>query len=237
MISVDPKRAVLPDVPKWVEPKDSLSAGDADVFQFEEGDVENVAVLDRTEDTLFVVGRLTSHEFDKMANLLGRCTSLIVEIGQNDDILTRLHGWRSKNILVFTSPSSLSLSSETISNVKFLNKEEIIRAGLANGLKVELLEALKSSEIAASYSEGKPVAFCYAASQSQKYWDVSVDTLPEYRRKGHAKRCALFMMSYMQSKGKEVVWQSFDDNPSSWNLAKSIGLIQTDRLTYCERQD
>jgi len=224
----------LPDIPQWVEPNDSLVNGRAEVFLFDRHDLEHIALLD-VEQTLYVVGRLSKDDIEKLGELLPRCTSMILEADQDEGVLSFLGAQAMKKILVFTRPLGLKVSSDQYPNAMLVDGERLGNAKLDSPFREELIDALEHSPISAPFSESGPVAFCYAASQSQRFWDVSVDTLGEHRRKGFAKQCALHMMSLMESQGKQVVWQSFEDNPPSWKLARSLGLVETSQLWFWER--
>ncbi|MGH7630176.1 MAG: hypothetical protein ACREOF_12520 [Gemmatimonadales bacterium] len=46
--------------------------------------------------------------------------------------------------------------------------------------------------IATALSDGAPVAFCYAGAETESLWDLSIDTLESWRRRGFAGRAAAF---------------------------------------------
>jgi len=236
MHSMNPGRVRLADLPRWVEPNDLLAQGGAEAFQFEKEDFEHIALLDPEEGTLFVVGKLITGDRGKLTTLLGRCTSLILEVDQDPRLVSHLGEWTMKKIFVFTRPSARGEPVDAFPNVGFLDQEGLRNATLEPAFRNELREALSHSPVSATFIDGRPVAFCYAASQSHRFWDVSIDTLPDHRRKGYARQCALHMMQFMETQGKQVVWQSFEDNPPSWKLAQSLGLIPTDQLLYLEKQ-
>ncbi len=237
MYAGNPDQIHLPDVAKWVEPNDSLANGRAEVYLFERHDLERFVLLDLDDQTLYVVGRLMEHHLEKLRELVRKCSSVILETDQDEAILSFFGTQNMKRIFVFTKPSSLRISPAMYLDTMLIDYERLSHATLGAALQEELIDAFERSPISATFVESKPVAFCYAASQSSLFWDVSVDTLVEHRRKGLAKQCALHMISLMESKGKQVVWQSFEDNPPSWKLAQSIGLAQTDQLLFFKMQN
>jgi RimJ/RimL family protein N-acetyltransferase len=97
-------------------------------------------------------------------------------------------------------------------------------------LREELEDATRNGRIAAGLDDGAPVSFCYAGSVTETWWDVAIDTLPGYRRKGHAARVASFMIRHMTVKQLKPVWGALEQNPASWRLARRLGFVATDEL-------
>jgi len=79
--------------------------------------------------------------------------------------------------------------------------------------------------------EERPVAFCYAAVQTETLWDVAVDTLAEHRRRGLAAACFTALARHMNDRGLSPVWGSLDDNVASMKLARKLGFVPVARLT------
>jgi predicted GNAT family acetyltransferase len=67
------------------------------------------------------------------------------------------------------------------------------------------------------------VAFCYAACETETLWDVSVDTLAPFRRRGLAAACFERVRREMERRGKRPVWGAHADNPASLALAARLG--------------
>ncbi len=77
--------------------------------------------------------------------------------------------------------------------------------------------------VAAAWSDGRPVAFCYPVLQTETLWDVSVDTLPDYRGRGLAGRAARAMIRRMRASGKAPVWGALEINTASLSVARQLG--------------
>ena len=84
--------------------------------------------------------------------------------------------------------------------------------------------------IAAAWAGGQPVAFCYPALQTESLWDVSVETLAEYRGRRLAGRVARAMIRYMRDRGKAPVWGALESNAASLNVARRLGFVDAGRL-------
>jgi GNAT superfamily N-acetyltransferase len=83
--------------------------------------------------------------------------------------------------------------------------------------------------VAAAILEGVAVAFCYPAYETETLWDVSIDTLEPYRRRGLARTCFEFLCDHMAAHGKVPVWGALASNSASLSLAARLGFEEVDR--------
>ena len=60
--------------------------------------------------------------------------------------------------------------------------------------------------------QGRPVAFCHPVIETETLWDVSVETVAEYRGRGLAGRAARAMIRHMRAFGKSPVWGALESN-------------------------
>jgi RimJ/RimL family protein N-acetyltransferase len=74
------------------------------------------------------------------------------------------------------------------------------------------------------------VAFCYPVLQTERWWDVSVDTLEEFRGRGLAPRAAREMVRLMRTRGKSPVWGAVETNAASLSVARRLGFVEAGRL-------
>jgi GNAT superfamily N-acetyltransferase len=81
-----------------------------------------------------------------------------------------------------------------------------------------------------------PVAFCYPVFETETLWDVSVDTLEAWRRRGLARACVEFLIDHMRRHGKEPVWGALVSNTASLALAASLGFGPVDRLAVFSKE-
>jgi hypothetical protein len=90
---------------------------------------------------------------------------------------------------------------------------------------------LEPTPIAASWSGPLPVAFCYPALRTERWWDISVETLEEYRRQGHAARAVRCMTRHMWETGRWPVWGAAVSNLPSLALARTLGFQEVGKLS------
>jgi RimJ/RimL family protein N-acetyltransferase len=97
-------------------------------------------------------------------------------------------------------------------------------------LRGELREASRYSPIAVAFAEDRPVSFCYSGWETESHWDVSIDTVESYRRRGLGTAACIFLIRYFAARGKTAVWGALESNPASTALAEKLGFTPVDRL-------
>jgi GNAT superfamily N-acetyltransferase len=93
-----------------------------------------------------------------------------------------------------------------------------------------MLEWVSRRPIAVAIIDGRPVTFCYAAFTTERFWDVSVETLEQYRRRGLAAACFLSLAAHMGDSGRNPAWGAMMDNPASLGLASKLGFVPDSTL-------
>lgn len=101
---------------------------------------------------------------------------------------------------------------------------------VASDLRHELVAAFAFSPVVAAFDEGLAVSFCYAGFQTESLWDVSIDTIPRARRRGHARNAAAFLIAHMRDRGRRPVWGAVESNLASHALARALGFVSVDTL-------
>lgn len=222
----------LPDLPRWVEVRGLLLTEGASFELYDDEDGEPCFAV-RDGGSLFVAGTPPPDAAGRIA-----ASSDLVEIVATGPARATLEAalgrWAHTGISVHELRDELRLPRD-LADVRFLDRSRIASLAVAGELRDELEAGAEGSPIAASFVDDEPIAFCYAGATTESWWDVSIDTAPEHRRRGHAARAVAFMVRHMRGLGKEPVWQSADDNPASWKLAAKLGFVVVDRLEYWTR--
>ena len=86
-------------------------------------------------------------------------------------------------------------------------------------LRRELAAAFAFSPVAAAFDDG-----------TETLWDVSIDTIPRARGRGHARQVAAFLVAHMRDRGRRPVWGAVDSNAPSLAHARTLGLVPVDAL-------
>jgi RimJ/RimL family protein N-acetyltransferase len=84
--------------------------------------------------------------------------------------------------------------------------------------------------MAAVWAEGRPVSFCYPVWQTETLWDVSIQTLEPFQRRGLGARAARTLIRHMRASGRAPVWGALETNVPSRALAARLGFLETGGL-------
>lgn len=224
----------LPDTPQWVETR-SMLLSDACVLFSDPG---GAVVTQPRWPHMAIVGRPDPTVLREAAARAPHRAELLVPPESEDHVIRALPGWEGLGAVIHSLPAGLAetMPAET-TRVRLLSRNRpppLLH--VPEGLRRELEDALEScSHVAAAYEEGMAVSFCYPGSETETLWDVSVDTLEPFRRRGLAGECARFLIQHMTVHGKEPVWASFETNGASLRLAQVLGFQPVGRVVVFYR--
>ncbi len=230
--------ALLPDTPRFLETRGMLLEGCCELLGTDEGPSFVARGLYPEEKLVAVVGRPAVEWVSEAVARNGGSGAVIAMPENSTSVARTLPGWETRPaVLHLLGEGGLLRAPE--GEVRMLSGPEglhILPSGLPAGLRAELEGALRrGTPLAASFVGGVPVSYCYAASETEGLWDVSIDTLDGYRRRGYAASCAAFMVRHMrETTGKEPVWGALETNAASMNLAASLGFVPVDRYFVLE---
>lgn len=232
--------ALLPDTPRFLETRGMLLEG-CELLGVEEGDAGPSFVA----RGLYPEGELVSVMGHPAAGAVVEAVSrnwgsgAIIAMPENAALVTRtLPDWEMRpTILHLLGEDGLTPTPED--EARLLSSQDepfVLPPALPVDLRVELEDAIRrGTPLAASFVEGVPVSFCYVASETERLWDVAIDTIEGHRRRGHAACCAAFMVRHMrETTSKEPVWGALETNAASMGLAASLGFVPVDRYFVLE---
>ena len=213
----------VPDIPRWVEARGMLLCGRCEVFG---AGASGFVVRSTTNKLVSVVGKPAGAAILEAVSRTGEGVELLVTPEDRAELDHSLENWVTHPAILHdlaTTPSAVVEEDD----IRFLGH---VPEGLPSSLHSEIESAIPWHPIVAALVDGKPVSFCYAAAETETLWDVSVDTLEPYRRRGYAARCVTWLIHYMAAQGKAPVWGALEDNPASLNLAKKLNFRPVGRL-------
>jgi hypothetical protein len=103
-------------------------------------------------------------------------------------------------------------------------------AHVPEALAGELSAVRAHRTIWTAFLDGVPVSFAYAPWRSARWFDVSIDTLPEARQLGLGRLVATAMIRDERAHGREPVWGADEGNAASLGLARGLGFVKVDEL-------
>lgn len=227
---------LLPDLPRWVETRGMLLSGRCEIFASAAPPAADFVVRGTDFGLLCVAGRPRA-EIVAEAAASGSGRQALCMREDADRLAAALPGWSRRRFVILTADSSAFQDgggSEV--RVAMLGGRDATRlAHLPEALRGEIETALGFAHVAAAFDDGLPVSFCYSAYETETLWDLSIDTLATYRRRGLARRCVLFLAEHMARHGKEPVWGALAENEASRRLAESVGFAPVDEIAVFKR--
>jgi RimJ/RimL family protein N-acetyltransferase len=208
-----------------------LLSGRCEVFGIEEGEDLSFVVRDAEDVLISVVGRPGRDAIEE-AVVREREGDVIITPPENGPhVAAALPDWRAVLATQHLLDDADQLPRVPAGTVRWLEEPELASvSGLPPALLSELQLATRSSPIATGLEGGRPVSFCYAASQTESLWDIAINTLEGYRNRGHAARCVAYMVEHMRRQSKTPVWGAEEWNRASLGLAAKLGFVPVDEL-------
>lgn len=210
---------MIPDIPRWVEAHGI--AGDPDHWREELGN-----------------GYALGHDATKLIVVIGEASpralaALVSRFPQHALLLesSALAPRPAQRAILHTLDGG---DVPDLEGALPLPADAVLPAGLTDGLAEELRWArTRGRTIWTAYVDNDPVSFAYAPWRSERYFDVSVDTLPGARQLGLATITAAAMIRDEQAKGRQAVWGADEANHASLRLAARLGFKAVDEIWVC----
>lgn len=241
--------ALLPDVPRFVETRGMLLGGDCEILGLEEDAAgPSFVVRDGEEDLVCVVGYPAREAVAEAVAPIGNAGAVIAMPENVSRVAQAVPGREPQPAILHLLRPPRHLAGGLAERLPVATEDEPVRllsgpeelsllpSGLRAELRAELERALRrDTPTVAAFVGVVPVSFCYVAAETEGLWDVSIDTLEEHRRQGHAARCAAYMIRHMRDMvGKEPVWGAVESNAPSVGLAAKLGFVPVDRVFVFE---
>lgn len=221
----------LPDLPRWVEARALLLSDRCDVVRGERPEAGYVVRGTPGLPLLCMVGR---PDIEVIRTAVAGWTSehrVIAPEEAAGHLAEALPGWQPLPATLHLLAPDASVPAPA-GEVRLLGEDaEEVLARLPKELREEITTvALPETAIAVAFVDGEPASVCYACWETETLWDVSIDTLEPFRRRGLAEQCSAFLIRHMRERGKEPVWGAEDHNVASLRLAARLGFRPVDRL-------
>jgi GNAT superfamily N-acetyltransferase len=248
--------ARVPDVPQWVDTRGMLLTGRALVsFPLDPHFPSDGFVVELASRALLSAidnppGSLVAERALAMAGDV----NVLCAPDTADSVAQALPEWVRRGVRLHALPGVMAWERGADVDVNVFTLVDAPSIGhVSDALRTELTEALEGHPaarfvpgtlpapvpadasptpipVAAAWMDGRPVAFCYPVLQTETLWDVSVDTLPDYRGRGLAGRAARAMIRHMRGRGKAPVWGAVETNAASLSVARQLGFVEAGRL-------
>jgi hypothetical protein len=96
-------------------------------------------------------------------------------------------------------------------------------AGFSEDLRWEVKQVSDRWPIAVVLDEGAVTSVCFPALITESFWDVSINTAEDFRRRGRAVAAFRRLEREMRQGGRQAVWGALETNIASLALAARLG--------------
>ncbi|HEY5940808.1 MAG TPA: GNAT family N-acetyltransferase [Gemmatimonadales bacterium] len=220
---------LLPDEPRWVEVRGMLLTGMGRPIGAVATSPVTFVALHAGDDQAAVVGR-PPHEL--IQNAAASAKELLAVPENADWVAAAIPSWHLEPATIHTAPSLDLIRAVPPGAIRELTIPEL------SGLPVQyaplrddlLVEARSGTPVFAAFAGDQPAAFCYAGSVTERWWDISIDTLEPFRRQGYAAQCVAHVVQHMEREGRMPVWGATKSNTASARLAAKLGFTPVDTV-------
>lgn len=233
----------LPDNALWVEARSMLIGKRGMVLDFKIEPEISGATFQQDTGLGVLIGKPASDLIFQLSEL---SDEIICPMENRTYIAKALPNWSCElaSLKQLSISTLKSLSSTTESNPSILKIDRLEAKQLSSvkkisySLREELeLELKAGTDIFSVFVSNEPVSFCFAAAKTKTLWDISIDTLQQYRRLGYAEACVRFAITAMAKQGLNPVWGVVDSNTASQKLAKKLGFEEAYRIAVFSKND
>jgi GNAT superfamily N-acetyltransferase len=231
--------ARLPDLPRWVEVRGMLLREDCDVFG-SEPEAPSFVTRNIAGDLVGVVGAASHAAIRAAVQDHAEHAEVIAPWELAAHVRAALPGWHATRArlhelqgpLARTTPDSPPGSQV---HAALIEPGTSAWQTIPDHVRTELEPAAAYSPIAVTLVDDRAVAFSYAGYTTESLWDISIETLPDFQRRGYAALCVTYLIEHLRARGLRPVWGAVEENPASWRLAEKLGFTQVDSLVLLER--
>ena len=227
---------LLPDIPRWIEARSMLISGRGMVLDFHQKDPSSQAYAALFQEDIGLGVLVGEPHQDLIYQLSELADEIICPAEYGNSALSVLEHWDKEEANLFRRPRDYRnpYATKEVRRLSLRQLESI--DGIPSLLFEELREELVSGTEIFYVAKGEQAAsFCYAGAKTEKYWDISIETLPPFYRQGLATRCVCGAIEEMWTHGLEPIWAAVDANTASVKMANKLGFNAVDRLKIFTR--
>lgn len=240
----------VPDLPAWVDVRGALLCGRSTVFA--DGAPGAFAVATPDVPLVSIVGRpgtqIVAGAIAFTERLAGETPVLIVDLSAATDLQSTLVGWGRHTAILHARGTAARAPGAAAARVEHAAVDvrwiepgttdvEALLAGVPDDLGDEIVGAAQHTAVACAWVDGRAAAFAYAPWCTEQWFDISIDTIEEFRRRGLARACADALIARHAAGGRQPVWGALADNEPSLALARALGFEAVAEVAIFEREE
>lgn len=133
-------------------------------------------------------------------------------------------------LLLARDPSAPRLPASAHETVELSGTNDGLLDSLPRALREELRALRPFPPAFGALAGGALVSVAYAFLRSERYTDVSIDTVPAFRRSGFGRAAAAALVASEEAAGRTVLWGARETNRASLALAAALGFSRAGAL-------
>jgi len=220
----------LPDLPRWTEARAILLSDCCSVFE----SAGSMAIRNDAPGggLVALVGRPDPERIElALADRPHR--TLLCAPEDEPHLAEHFPKWRRQRAVLHELTAASRLAP-TDSRVRPLASADSL-AHVPEALREELERVPTDLPVVALFDGEAAVSFAYAYWRTERWFDISIDTLPDHRRRGCARIAVSELIRRECANGRQPVWGAIERNLASLQLARSIGFTPTDSVVIAVR--
>jgi RimJ/RimL family protein N-acetyltransferase len=227
----------LPDTPRWLEARGMLLSGRGRLVGWSQ-DAQEWGVFDDSVVPLlaFVGAPEARVVVDALTTL--RPAAVLIQEADDRSLSRHLRGWKRERAFLHRLAEGVVLEQSTADAPCRLLVPGEPRTWLRAWPQRERRELAAALDLglpmAATVTGGEVASVCYAAYETESLWDVSIDTLERYRRRGLAAAAVRCLAAHLAARGLQPAWGAVESNAASFALAARLGFRPAESVLVYE---
>jgi hypothetical protein len=164
-------------------------------------------VVDAVKPLASMVGRPRTDALAEALRAVPASAELLVQESDVAYALARLPGWTAERAILHTLGAYTQVTHTASGLSVRLRPAAEVAADVSLGaaLRAELRTLDPVDPVAFGAVGPTAASFCYAGAITERFWDVSVETLEAYRGRGFAGACARRLIDHYSKEGRAPV--------------------------------
>ncbi len=161
--------------------------------------------------------------------LIGRTGTELLCVTESAPAMAKaLPDWTSELVRVYELAEAARLAPPDV-RVRALQTTDLL-AHLPLDLQEDLSSTMSERQVLCTFEQGLAASFAYSYWRTESQFDISIDTAPQFRRRGLARLTVSELIRQELSRGFRPVWGAMESNMASQQLAVQLGFVPTEGL-------
>jgi ribosomal protein S18 acetylase RimI-like enzyme len=218
--------ALLTDGPATVQMRALLELGETQLF----GTVEGAAFAHAEAALGVLIGRPT----EKTLRELTLC-GLPPELVAHEPVELAGYTWEAVSLSTEGPSTSLRLSGFDQLRSRRAESRRLSPAQwplVSPKLSETLAIAMERRAVFFEAVDEQPVAFAWAPLKSEHWFDLHVETMPAFRRRGLGRNVVRAVIAHERNEGRSPVWGAAASNTAAVALGRSLGFTDCGQMLW-----